>query len=155
MQTTDKHQQQTVESLGSFYCCWISVNTCSPSAGWAWSGCCMMYCTVPSWSTMAWVAFSVPSALCTMMMVSWPASFCSVVRACPDRIDPWLWCARILAPQVFYTWQRTTESSQAIALPISFMFYHCGLKSYLVWQTSRSLAYVSVMNSYRIILILW
>lgn len=66
-----------------------------------------------------------------------------------DRRDPWLWCARILAPQVFYTWQRTTESSQAIALPISFMFYHCGLKSYLVWQTSRSLAYVSVMNSYR------
>lgn len=70
-----------------------------------------------------------------------------------DRWDPWCWCAHILAPQVFYTWQRTTESSQAIALPISFMFYHCGLKSYLVWQTFQSLAYVSVMISNRKILI--
>lgn len=70
-----------------------------------------------------------------------------------DRWDPWCWCAHILAPQVFYTWQRTTESSQAIALPISFMFYHCGLKSYLVWQTFQSLAYVSVMILNRKILI--
>ena len=43
---------------------------------------CMANCTPSSPSTMAWVT-SLGSAACTMMMVSWPPSVCSVVNVWP------------------------------------------------------------------------